>query len=68
MKYGVIIGPEAEDDFKDAYSWYEEKRQGLGHDFLLNFDAGLNYIQRNPASCHSERREEAKNLRGRVSI
>jgi len=30
MKYRVIVRPEAEDDLKEAYSWYEDKRTGLG--------------------------------------
>ena len=44
----VIVRPEAEDDLKEAYSWYEDKRIGLGYDFLLQVDAGLNFIARNP--------------------
>jgi plasmid stabilization system protein ParE len=48
MKCRVIVRPEAEDDLKEAYSWYEEKRIGLGYDFLLQVDAGLNFIGRNP--------------------
>jgi len=48
VKYSLIIRPEAEDDLKEAYSWYEDKRQGLGHDFLLQVDAGLNFIARYP--------------------
>ena len=44
MKYRVIVRPEAEDDLKEAYSWYEEKRIGLGYDFLLQVDAGLNFM------------------------
>lgn len=48
MKYKVIVRPEAEDDLKKTFSWYEEKRAGLGHDFLLQVDAGLNFIRRNP--------------------
>lgn len=26
MKYKVIVRPEAEDDLKKAFSWYEENR------------------------------------------
>lgn len=33
MKYKVIVRPEAEDDLKEAFSWYEDKRTGLGYDF-----------------------------------
>jgi plasmid stabilization system protein ParE len=48
MKYKVIVRHEAEDDLKEAFSWYEDKRTGLGYDFLLQVDAGINFINRNP--------------------
>ena len=48
MKYNLIIRPEAEEDLAGAFSWYEDKRQGLGYDFLLQVEAGLKYIERLP--------------------
>lgn len=48
MKYKIIVRPEAEDDLKEAFSWYEDKRTGLGYDFLLHVDVGINFINRNP--------------------
>ena len=48
MKYKVIVRPEAEDDLKEAFSWYEDNRTGLGHDFLMQVDAGINFVKRNP--------------------
>jgi len=48
MKYRVIIRPEAENDLKEAFSWYENRRQGLGYDFLLQVDAGLKFLEKNP--------------------
>ncbi len=36
MKYRVIVRPEAEDDLKEAYSWYEDKR-------ALDLGSKLNY-------------------------
>lgn len=48
MKYTVIVRPEAEEDLKGAFSWYEDNRIGLGYDFLLQVDAGINFINRNP--------------------
>jgi plasmid stabilization system protein ParE len=30
MKYRLIVRPEAEDDLKEAYSWYEDKINGMG--------------------------------------
>lgn len=48
MAYELIIRPEAEQDLDDAFAWYEEKRQGLGHDFLLQINAGLRLLERSP--------------------
>jgi plasmid stabilization system protein ParE len=62
VKYRLIIRPEAEDDLKEAYSWYEDKRQGLGHDFLLHVAAGLNFIKRSPNIHPIEYRGTRKHL------
>jgi plasmid stabilization system protein ParE len=62
VKYRLIIRPEAEDDLKEAYSWYEDKRTGLGRDFLLQVDAGLNFIARNPTIYTIEYKETRKHL------
>lgn len=48
MKYRSLIRPEAVNDLEVAFLWYEEKRIGLGHDFLLQVDAGIRFIERNP--------------------
>ena len=48
MEYNILIRPEAEKDLADVFVWYEDKRQGLGHDFLLRVEAGLHFIARNP--------------------
>ena len=34
MTLEVRLRPEAEQDLADAAAWYEEQRQGLGHEFL----------------------------------
>ena len=47
MNYNIIIRPEAENDLKEAFLWYETNREGLGYDFLLHFNAGVNFLERN---------------------
>ena len=42
------IREEAESDISESYSWYEEKREGLGSHFLLCIEEGLARITRNP--------------------
>ena len=54
MKYRTIIRPEAEEDLKESFCWYEDRRQGLGHDFLLQVDAGLKLVERSPEIYPSE--------------
>jgi len=48
MKYTLLVRPEAEEDLRRAYSWYEDQKAGLGDDFLLCIDAALSQIQHNP--------------------
>ena len=44
----LLIRPEAEADIEEAYHWYERQRSGLGSDFLLCVEEGLEKIQKNP--------------------
>ena len=62
MKYRTIVRPEVENDLKEAFSWYEDKRQGLGYDFLLQMDAGVRFIERNPEICLPEYKGTRKHL------
>lgn len=48
MTFELIISPEAEAEMGEAFDWYEEQLPGLGSDFLLNVDAALQTILRNP--------------------
>jgi toxin ParE1/3/4 len=62
MNYEVVIQPEAEKDLRDAFLWYEDKRKGLGHDFLLQVEAGMRFMERNPEIHHIEYRGIRKHL------
>ena len=42
------VFPEAESDIRTAYCWYEERRSGLGEEFILSLEAGFSAIQRQP--------------------
>lgn len=48
MAYSVKIRAEAEEDLKDAYSYFEQCRTGLGADFILCIEESLSKISRNP--------------------
>ncbi len=59
MAAELIIAPEAEFDISDAYGWYEERRIGLGEEFLSCVDACIERIRRTPemhAKVHEEYR------------
>ena len=62
MKYSVIIRPEAETDLAEAFSWYADKRRGLGHDFLLQVEAGLKFIERSPEIHNAGYKEQERIL------
>lgn len=46
--YQLIVRPLAEQDALYAMKWYNEKKEGLGDEFLLVLDAKINAVLRNP--------------------
>lgn len=48
MDYALTLRKEAEFDIDEHFNFYEEKRDGLGHDFLLCVEEALDKLQRNP--------------------
>ncbi|MBS0264580.1 MAG: type II toxin-antitoxin system RelE/ParE family toxin [Planctomycetes bacterium] len=48
MPNKLVIAPEAAVDLADAFDWYEERRPGLGEEFLSCVDASLQQICRIP--------------------
>ena len=48
MNYCLTITTAAEEDLNSAFNWYESKRIGLGHDFLLQIDSCFRLIEREP--------------------
>lgn len=48
MSDKLIFAPEAEQDIADAYAWYENRRAGLGEEFLSSLEACLESIRRDP--------------------
>ena len=48
MVEGLRILPEAVADAREAYLWYEERRLGLGQEFLECVDECIDRIRRNP--------------------
>lgn len=48
MAVKLVIAPDAEQDIVGAYAWYEERRIGLGEEFLGCVDACIEAICRMP--------------------
>lgn len=48
MAAELIVAPEAEQDLDEAYAWYEDRRTGLGEEFLTCVDACIQGIRRVP--------------------
>jgi plasmid stabilization system protein ParE len=44
----IVVRPEAEAEFREAYNYYEARAEGLGNEFLRAVDASLAAIQRHP--------------------
>lgn len=59
MAVELIIAQEAQQDIEEAYGWFEDRRTGLGEDFLSCVDAAVQNICRMPqlyAKVHEEYR------------
>ena len=48
MSKRLILTPQAEKDFDDAYDWYESQDQGLGKEFARCVDVKITSIFRSP--------------------
>ncbi len=72
MSYALTIRKEAEQDIDEQFTYYEEKREGLGHDYLLCIEEALDKFQRNPLTyrkIHNElRRLSIKRFPHRIFI
>jgi plasmid stabilization system protein ParE len=54
--------PEAREDIREAYQWYEAKRTGLGEEFLLCVEASLERICRSPKLFEVQEQEVRRAL------
>ncbi len=45
----LFLRPEAEADLAEAFRWYEERRRGLGYEFLRAARVALAAVERHPA-------------------
>jgi hypothetical protein len=48
MAVELILAPEVEQDVSEAYEWYEQRRPGLGEEFLGCVDACIQHVCRSP--------------------
>jgi toxin ParE1/3/4 len=48
MSLPLVFEPEVEAEVDEAYAWYERQREGLGEEFMVEVQAVLDRIQRNP--------------------
>jgi len=57
MAAELVIAPEAEQDIAEAYGWHEDRRPGLGEEFLSCVDACVQAICRMP-ELHAQVHED----------
>ena len=57
MSYRLSIKEEAVQDMSEAYRWYEERRTGLGEEFLEALEQAYLRIQSNPLLYRKQSKE-----------
>lgn len=58
----VRLRPEALQDLKEAWQWYEARREGLGEELRACIDAAMAEIARSPLACRKVRGEARRKL------
>ena len=53
MKYALVVKAEVIQDLSAAFEWYEEKRTGLGSEFLDEVEKYYDCITQNPEQYQS---------------
>lgn len=48
MRYKLVVSPEAESDIEKAFEWYEDRREGLGRDFVFEARISIRKITEHP--------------------
>lgn len=48
MSRAFVVRPEAEEDLSEARQWYENRREGLGDEFIDQVDVAFDRIRRMP--------------------
>lgn len=48
MTWRVIIRPNAETDLREAWTWYESQRAGLGDELLIEIRAAIRQLETDP--------------------
>jgi len=48
VSWRVIVRPNAEADLREAWSWYESQRPGLGDELLIEIRAAIRRLETDP--------------------
>jgi toxin ParE1/3/4 len=48
VKWRVSIRPAADSDLREARNWYEQRRKGLGDEFLLSIADAMMHLEESP--------------------
>jgi hypothetical protein len=68
VSYKLVFAPEIEVDLGDAYIWYEDRRPGLGEEFLSCVDACIQAIYRMPELHVKNLQRLSKSIGEKISI
>jgi toxin ParE1/3/4 len=65
VNYHFIVKPEAEEDIKSAFDWYEEQQPGLGDFFIDEVDLVFDQILNSPKSYQERYKKTRINFTNR---
>ena len=68
MAYKFEIRPLATIEIFEAYDWYEQQREGLGMEFLIELEIFYTTLQRNPDTYFLFRKTCATRFTGQIPL
>jgi plasmid stabilization system protein ParE len=57
MRFLLIVRPEAEEDIREAFEWYEARQADLGLGFVQEIETVFQYIEQNPMTFRKIHKE-----------
>lgn len=68
MNYSYRLHPNVQDDFTEAYEWYEDQQKGLGERFMKAVRSKIDQITVSPEAYGGKGKKDLEKLLWSISL